>query len=72
MAKTTENPFGSWTHHRARIAAMSRLDADASEMDDAQRLLRAARLADKIIAIRDELTPEERRRLARILEGKAK
>ena len=64
----TDNPFGKWTHLRARIAAMSRSDADDSGLQETRQLLLAARLSDRIVADRDLLTSEQRRILAEMMQ----
>ena len=57
---TDSNPFGKWTIHRARIAALSRSDAHNAEAEaQARQLLIAARLADQILAARGHLTPQQ-------------
>ena len=60
-----------WTHHRARVAALSR-DRAANDPDllDARRNLRAARLEEYIartVAAAPPLTDEQRSRLALLL-----
>ena len=68
MTTKVENPFGKWTQHRARIAAMSRPDASTPRGEaDARALLKAARLADTILRDRDALTVEQRETLAGLL-----
>ena len=61
-----ENPFGRWQKYRAQVAAMSRADADSSRIDEVRAMLRAARLADKVIESLD-LPIEDRRAIARLL-----
>lgn len=60
-----------WTHHRSRIAALSRSrDDDDPELINARRDLKAARLADKIradVANWPPLTAEQCARLAALL-----
>lgn len=63
----------NWTHHRAKVAALSR---DRSPQDpallDARRNLKASRLEDYIRRTVDEappLTSEQRDRLAVLLRG---
>lgn len=60
-----------WTHHRARVAALSRdRTPDDPELVDARRSLRAERLADYIKRTVDEappLTDEQRARLVSLL-----
>lgn len=66
-----ENPFGKWTEHRARIAALSRVDARDPEAElEARQLLKAARLADVILRDRDALSDAQRKRLAAFLTSR--
>lgn len=66
----------SWTHHRARIAALSRDRApDDPELIDARCALRAARLEDhvtKVLAEAPPLNDEQRDRIAALLRGGAR
>ena len=62
----------SWTHHRARIAALKQAGCRANdpELLDAQRRLRETRLRDHIDRILSDappLTDEQRARLAELL-----
>ncbi len=61
----------SWTHHRARVAALSRDRApDDPELVDARRSLAAARLEDyieKTVAAAPQLTGAQRARLRGLL-----
>ena len=63
----------SWTHERARVAALSRSrPADDPELLDARRNLVADRLADHIKRTVDQsprLTAAQRDRLALLLRG---
>lgn len=63
----------TWTHHRARIASLSRSRTpDDPELLGARRDLRAVRLADhiaKVVAEAPPLTPEQRDRLTGLLRG---
>ncbi len=65
-----------WTHHRARIAALSRdRSPDDPEILDARRDLRAARLEEhvrKVVADWPPLTDEQLDRLAGLLRGGAR
>ncbi|SET33105.1 hypothetical protein [Geodermatophilus poikilotrophus] len=65
----------SWTHHRARVAALSRDRAsDDPELLDARRRLRAERLAKAIRETVDAappLTDPQRRELAALLHDPA-
>ena len=66
-----DNPFGKWTDHRSRIAQLSREGAGDPEAElEARRLMKAAQLADAILAARDDLTDEQRDKMAKILEGR--
>ena len=64
-----------WTHHRARVAALSRDRApDDPDLQDARRDLRASMLAAhvaKVVAQAPPLTAEQRDRLAILLRGGA-
>ncbi len=61
----------SWTHHRARVAALSRDRApDDPELVDARRSLAATRLEDyiaKTVAAAPPLTAAQRARLQDLL-----
>lgn len=61
----------NWTHHRARVAALSRdRSPDDPELINARRDLRAERLADHIADVVNAappLTNEQRARLAALL-----
>ncbi len=64
----------SWTHHRATIGALRRNGRPADDPDvlNAQRDLRAAKLADHIKRVVDaspRLTTDQRDRLALLLRG---
>ncbi len=63
----------SWTHERARIAALSRSRTpDDPELLEARRNLRAARLHDhvaKVVAEAPPLTDEQRARIAALLQA---
>lgn len=67
---TTEQP---WTHHRARVAALSRdRQPDDPDLIAARRNMRAAKLADHIRRVVDEappLTDDQRADLAALLRG---
>lgn len=67
---TTEK---SWTHHRARLAALSRgRRPDDPEVTSARRDLETERLADHIRRVVDAappLTAEQRDRLAFLIRG---
>lgn len=65
------NPFGKWTAHRARIGAMSRPDADRSGLGEARQMLAAARLWDTVERVADDLTDEQRNRIAERLAVRA-
>lgn len=66
----------SWTHHRAKVAGLSRDRApDDPELIDARRALRAARLEDhvtKVLAEAPPLNDEQRDRIAALLRGGAR
>lgn len=61
----------SWTHHRAKVASLSRIrPADDPELIDARRDLKASRLEDaarEAAASLPPLTEEQARRIAAIL-----
>lgn len=59
-------PFGSRHTHRARIAAMSRANANRDEIEDVRILLRSARLAEYVQTALD-LPIENRRIIAALL-----
>ena len=63
--------MSSWTHERARIAALTRSrSADDPDLVNARRNLKAERLADYITRVVDTmppLTPAQRDRLALLL-----
>jgi hypothetical protein len=63
--------MSSWTHERARIAALTRSrSADDPDLVNARRNLKAERLADYITRVVDAappLTPAQRDRLALLL-----
>ena len=64
----------SWTHHRARVAALSRDRApDDPELIEARRSLRADRLADhvrRVVAEAPPLSPSQGfNRIALLLRG---
>lgn len=65
--------MSSWTHERARIAALTRSrSADDPDLVNARRNLKAERLADYITRVVDAappLTPAQRDRLALLLRG---
>ena len=65
----------SWTHERARVAALSRdRSADDPELIEARRNLRAERMAEYIRKTVDAAPPlsvEQRERLALLLRGGA-
>lgn len=65
----------TWTHHRGRVAALSRSrSADDPELVDARRDLKAQRLADhvaKVVAEAPPLTDEQRERIAGLLRVSA-
>ncbi len=65
--------MASWTHERARIAALTRSrTSDDPDLEDARRNLRAARLEDHIRATVDAAPPlsdSQRRQLASLLRG---
>ncbi len=65
--------MASWTHERARIAALTRSrTSDDPDLEDARRNLRAARLEDYIRTAVDaapELSADQRRRCASLLRG---
>lgn len=64
-----------WTHHRARVAALSRDRApNDPELVAARLSLRAERLAQhvaKVVAEAPPLTPTQRDRIAVLLRGGA-
>lgn len=71
MPHSAPNP-DSWTHHRARIAALQQAGASPNDPDllDAQRRLRETRLADyidRVLAQAPPLSDEQRVRLAELL-----
>ncbi|EYR63262.1 hypothetical protein N866_01820 [Actinotalea ferrariae CF5-4] len=63
----------TWTHHRAKVAALSRdRSPDDPALTSARQSLKAARLEDYIRRTVDAappLTPEQRDRLALLLRG---
>ena len=65
--------MSSWTHERARIAALTRSrSADDPDLVNARRNLKAERLADYITRVVDAappLTAAQRDRLALLLRG---
>ena len=65
--------MASWTHERARIAALTRSrTSDDPDLEDARRNLRAARLEDYIRTTVDAAPPlsaDQRDRLALLLRG---
>ena len=65
--------MSEWTHHRARIASLTRSrPADDPDLLDARRKLRTERLAEYIKATVDAapaLTDAQRDRLAALLRG---
>lgn len=65
----------TWTHHRAKVAALSRdRSPDDPELVSARQSLKAARLEDYIRRTVDAappLLPEQRDRLAVLLRGGA-
>lgn len=65
----------TWTHHRARIAALTRSrPADDPELIEARQSLRAARLEDHVRTVLAEappLTDAQRDRIAQLLRGAA-
>lgn len=67
--------MSDWTHHRARVATLSRSRAVTDpELVEARRSLRAARLEDhvrKALADAPPLTDAQRERIARLLMGGA-
>jgi len=67
--------MSSWTHERARIAALTRSRTpDDPDLVNARRNLKAERLADYIERVVDAappLTPAQRDRLALLLRGGA-
>lgn len=62
----------SWTQERARVASLSRSRRpDDPDLLEARRALRAARLEDHVAKVLDEappLTPEQRSRIASLLQ----
>ena len=68
-------PSHTWTHHRAKVAALSRdRSPDDPDLVDARRDLRAARLEDYIrrtVEAAPPLSAEQRDRLAVLLRGEA-
>ncbi len=64
-----------WTHHRARVAALSRDRApNDPDLQGARRDLRASMLAEhvaKVVAKAPPLTPAQRDRIAVLLRGGA-
>lgn len=67
--------MSTWTHERARIAALSRSRAaDDPEIVDARRNMRAERLAQhvaEVVAKAPPLTKEQRQRIAALLTSSA-
>ena len=64
-----------WTHHRARVAALSRDRApNDPDLQGARRDLRASMLAEhvaKVVAQAPPLSPAQRDRIAVLLRGGA-
>lgn len=73
MATAAAAVSTSWTHHRARVAALSRdRSPNDPELIEARRAMRAERLAQHIatqVNAWPPLTPEQRERLAVLLRG---
>lgn len=67
--------MSTWTHYRAKVAALSRdRDEHDPELTAARRDLRAERLADqieKVVSAAPPLTPEQIDRLSGLLRGGA-
>jgi len=65
--------MSDWTHHRGRVAALSRSrTADDPELVDARQQLAAARLeyhVKRVLAEAPPLTDSQRDRIAQILRG---
>ncbi|MGP5639493.1 hypothetical protein ACTXPS_08625 [Brachybacterium tyrofermentans] len=63
--------MSDWTHHRARVASLSRIrPADDPELIQARRDLKAARLEDYVsrtLATAPPLTDEQRAHVVRLL-----
>lgn len=70
-APPTERAHKGWTHHRARVAVLSRdLPADDPRLLEAKRDLKAARLEDHVAAVVESfppLTDAQRARVATLL-----
>jgi len=71
----TEAFVSTWTHHRARIASLSRSRRpDDPDLVEARRDLAAERLAShvaRVVAEAPPLTEQQRDRVAAILRGSA-
>lgn len=67
--------MSDWTHHRARVATLSRSRTITDpELIEARRSLRAARLEEhiqRVLAEAPPLTDEQRERIATLLVGGA-
>lgn len=65
--------MSTWTHHRARVAALARdRSPDDPDLRDARRDLRAARLEEHVRKVVEDwppLTPEQLDRLSGLLHG---
>lgn len=68
-------PNPGWTHHRAKVASLTRSrPADDPELAEARQNLKAARLESHIVRILEEAPPlsdDQRRRLAGLFAGGA-
>ena len=73
MSAPAPVPGSAFTHHRGRVAALSRSrKPDDPELVDARRNMRTERLADYIARVVDAMPPltnEQRDRLALLLRG---
>lgn len=67
--------MSDWTHHRARVASLSRIHpADHPEVVEARQALKCSRLEDyvtRVLAEAPPLTDEQRARIARLLSPTA-
>lgn len=68
--------MSGWTHHRAKVASLSRLRAaDDPELIAARQNLKASRLEDYVSRVLSEappLTDEQREQIARLLKPSAR
>ena len=67
--------MSNWTHHRARVASLSRThSADHPDVIEARQALKCSRLEDyvtRVLAEAPPLTDAQRERIARLLSPSA-